>query len=360
MKKLLLNLIKITGYRIEKVKKTNSIHIADNKMQGVFKSHPSSINIYQYANLNGSGTKAFKNNIASNYYKFLDYDCPICKSSQFTKVVAAEEGFKWGICNDCGLLQMHRRLEQKYLNEWYESGEYHSVCMGDMSLERTFDLEHKIMSMCIIDVFKSLDIKPEELGVLEIGCGSGGILLALKDWGVSTLIGYDIDNQLIEYGRTKGLNLEVADALATDFNIESKYNTILLSNVLEHLNDPQEFLKMLVSKFDRKELKLVIDIPNLEFCKEYSNESFMRYLHIGHLWYFNSLTIERLLNSVGLGVDYIFTRGAAFTIICSKKNIKLNNLNNAFWNSVSSINYSNFSSDPNNIGNRIKEKLQKL
>ena len=86
---------------------------------------------------------------------------------------------------------------------------------------------------------------------------------------------------------------------------------------------------------------MIIDIPNLESCYGYS-DSFSKFLHIGHIWYFNSTTIERLLNQSGLKVDYIFSRKAAFTVVCSKNSENIKNTNNSYWGSISSINYANY------------------
>ena len=135
--------------------------------------------------------------------------------------------------------------------------------------------------------------------------------------------------------------LEVADALALKTSEFKEYNYILLSNILEHLTDPLVFLSKLSQQLENDEIKVIIDIPNLETCYGYS-DLFGKFLHIGHIWYFNSTTIKRLLNQAGIKIDSIFPRKAAFTIICSKSSEQVTNTNNSYWNSISSINYSNY------------------
>ncbi len=215
------------------------------------------------------------------------------------------------------------------------------------------------MSLYFIDIFNRLNMPPCDTSVVEIGCGSGGILYALKEWGAKSVKGYDIDEHMVSYGKTIIPELEIADAMSHDFDIDNRFNVILLSNVLEHLYDPQEFMVRIASRVTSPNVRIVIDVPNLEYCYSYSDISFLRFLHIGHLWYFTSITIERLLNQVGFGVDYIFPRGGAFTIICSKRlSPSINNYNNGYWSSVSAINYANHCCDPNNIAVQAKKRMK--
>ncbi|MBU4502101.1 MAG: hypothetical protein KKA79_05890 [Nanoarchaeota archaeon] len=109
-------------------------------------------------------------------------------------------------------------------------------------------------------------------------------------------------------------------------------------------------MKKIGDKITDNNLYVIIDVPNLEGCFDYSNTSFLDFLNIGHIWYFNSITLERLLNQANLSIDFLVNRGAAFTVVCSKVNKNISNKNNAYWNTVSSINYANYKNDPKNIG----------
>lgn len=257
-------------------------------------------------------------------------------------------------------MQNFKRFSNTDINTFYESGEYQAICMGDLDDEVHFNLEYKVMSLYFIDIFNRMGTSPADINIIEIGCGSGGILLALKEWGANSVRGYDIDSHRVNYGKNCISEIEVGDALALDPEVYKKYNFILLSNVLEHLSSPVDFLNALASQIEPNNIKIIIDVPNLEYSYAYSNISFQKFMHIGHLWYFNSINIQRLLNHCGIEIDYIFPREGAFTIVCSKREHPISNFNNSYWNSISAINYANYIHNANNIGNIAKNKLANL
>ncbi|MDQ1254634.1 MAG: class SAM-dependent methyltransferase [Euryarchaeota archaeon] len=135
---------------------------------------------------------------------------------------------------------------------------------------------------------------------------------------------------------------------------------LLLSNVLEHLHEPQSFLSKISSKISDTCVKIIIDVPNLEGCSEYSKKTFLDFLNISHLWYFNSISLERLLNNSGFSIDYIFNRGSAFSIVCRKNTVQKTNTNNSYWGSISAINYANYVNTPLNATERALVVMHKL
>ena len=75
----------------------------------------------------------------------------------------------------------------------------------------------------------------KDLKIFEFGCGDGGILFALKQLGCD-VYGNDFDSKTVEFGRSKGLTLELGD----EYTLK-KYgqaDIIILSHVLEHIKNP--------------------------------------------------------------------------------------------------------------------------
>ncbi len=364
MKKIFKKCIQYFGYEL--TKKTISPPSPKGITVGHLLSHKTDVNIFQFADQALQSSQivtSFKHKIKSQNYSICSYACAICEHNQFSKVACSPEGFQWGICTKCGLLQLYSRLTPEHLNEFYESGEYQTICMNNLKDDIHYQIEYQVNALCFTDVFEKLNIPIKNKHILEIGCGSAGILRAFQDQGAHVQ-GFDIDPYRIEVGKQHVAHLYVQDAMDNKFSLPPEIDYIILSNILEHLSEPNAFLlnlsKKITSGSNHQETKLLIDIPNLETVSTYSANGFSNFLHIAHLWYFNSITIERLLNLCGFQIDYIFSRESSFTIIASVSKTPIKNSNNAYWNSISAINYANYTCEENNLSSKVKEKLENI
>lgn len=82
--------------------------------------------------------------------------------------------------------------------------------------------------------------------VVDLGCGDGGLLELLKQNNI-TAYGYDLMPKNIDYAK----NVRGVDARYTDFNNDDiEYADIaVMTEVLEHMEDPHSVVKNLPSKF---------------------------------------------------------------------------------------------------------------
>lgn len=366
MKNFIKKSVQFFGYDLVKLSKNQTG--AKGKTHGPLLAHHVQIDIFQHAEKTVSNNQIieqFKTKLLNKTYQIESFACPICEQSAFTDVAWSNENFRWGICQECGLLQNYQRLLPTHLNQFYESGEYQVICMNNLDDDIHYQIEYQVNALCFIDVFQQLNIDISNKHILEIGCGSGGILRALQDKGAH-VYGFDIDPHRIEAGKKYIKDLYVQDAMSQDFPLPPHVDFIILSNILEHLNDPCSFLKTLWNNLqklgDRAALKtrILIDVPNLETVSHYSQPSFLGFLHIAHLWYFNSITLERLLNQAGFAIDAIFSREASFTLIAKPLDAPPINHSNAYWNSISSINFSNYLNEDENLQTKAQQKLQDI
>jgi 2-polyprenyl-3-methyl-5-hydroxy-6-metoxy-1,4-benzoquinol methylase len=80
--------------------------------------------------------------------------------------------------------------------------------------------------------------------VLDIGCGRGEFLELAKDKGIIAR-GIDVDKDMIDFCKSKGLNVELKDAIKALEEIEDKsLDGIFISQVVEHLS-PNYLINML-------------------------------------------------------------------------------------------------------------------
>lgn len=181
-----------------------------------------------------------------------------------------------------------------------------------------------------------LEVSLESASVLDVGCGPGGVLKYLKDQGCR-VEGYDLDPHVVEYGKALIPEIFVGDALDFPSKIQ-EFDLVLLGCVLPHLQDPVNFLRRLGKKMNSHQ-KLILSLPNLDYCFEYSKQSFTDFLHLGHLFYFGFTTLERCVNEAGFTIEGSSPRGSAMVVVLKKSKKRIENRNNAFFATVSAINF---------------------
>jgi 2-polyprenyl-3-methyl-5-hydroxy-6-metoxy-1,4-benzoquinol methylase len=80
--------------------------------------------------------------------------------------------------------------------------------------------------------------------ILEIGCGDGKLLSALKDNGFTNVTGMDISAEQVELVKKKGVQAEVDDVFTYLAERENKFDVIIGVDVIEHFTK-LEALKLL-------------------------------------------------------------------------------------------------------------------
>jgi len=95
--------------------------------------------------------------------------------------------------------------------------------------------------------------------VLDIGCGNGELLEFLRKEKNITGKGVDISQAAAEAVKSRGFEIEIADITKPSFKIKSLYECIILSEILEHITNPEEVLIKTKGKFKKA---LFVSIPN--------------------------------------------------------------------------------------------------
>lgn len=99
--------------------------------------------------------------------------------------------------------------------------------------------------------------------VLDLGCGDGTLLAYLAATRQSKVSGIDVSERALALARQKGLeDLRQVDLSDPDFRLEGCYNYVVITEVLEHVPNPEDLMCKLVGHFNRK---LFVSIPNIGF-----------------------------------------------------------------------------------------------
>ena len=98
--------------------------------------------------------------------------------------------------------------------------------------------------------------------VLDIGCGDGAFLSYLIEKKQVQALGLDISSHAVSRARARGVPAETVDITRPDFYPPQVYDYIVLSEVLEHLTDPEDLLVQLQG-YSKK--GLLVTLPNTGF-----------------------------------------------------------------------------------------------
>jgi len=111
---------------------------------------------------------------------------------------------------------------------------------------------------------KEIGLKPGEVGILDVGCGTGvNVAVPLANAGYSVL-GLDRDPASIDLARrlAPGLkNIEFCRSSLEDQNFNQCFRVVICSEVLEHLQRPEVMLQRMTSALNEEGL-LLVTVPN--------------------------------------------------------------------------------------------------
>jgi len=98
--------------------------------------------------------------------------------------------------------------------------------------------------------------------LLDIGCGEGTRIAYLTARTGVVGVGFDISSVALEMTRSKGAHARVADVMAPDFAPDHTYDTVLISEVLEHIADPE---RVVTRVRDHVGQLLILTFPNIAY-----------------------------------------------------------------------------------------------
>jgi hypothetical protein len=125
-----------------------------------------------------------------------------------------------------------------------------------------------------------------EARILDIGCANGTLLKSFKELGYKNLMGIDPSPTCVENVRRSGIDAHsgtLSDSLNFGF-----HDCILMSHVLEHVNDLKGVLTAIYQSIDnsanKRDKLLYIEVPNASQYKDYISAPFQDFNteHINH------------------------------------------------------------------------------
>lgn len=91
------------------------------------------------------------------------------------------------------------------------------------------------MERAILEYFKD---KPKQSKIIDVGCGDGRGLLALKDQGFTDVIGIDLSTSRIKDAKLRGLNAHECDFHNMSIFETEQFDYLFCSHTIEHSLNP--------------------------------------------------------------------------------------------------------------------------
>ena len=195
-------------------------------------------------------------------------------------------------CKGCGLV----RLEKNPIDmSFYQSNEYR-LAYNNTDEATEYEDVHDVEQPPRLEYYGIENFRNKV--VLDHGCG-GGAFLDLVSGVASITIGIEPFTGYHDALRNKGhlVYSNISEALS-GFN--DGVDTVVSFGVLEHVEDPLTYLrdsfKILVSGG-----KLLLETDNLnDILLKINSQTFESFFYrTAHLWYFDSVTLGRAVNSAG-------------------------------------------------------------
>lgn len=235
--------------------------------------------------------------------------CLLCLSGGQTVLKKMEESGEavWLVRCDCGLAFLNPRLSERETNAAYESN---SLKQAEYYTEGTED-DRKTFQDRLNLVSKYMN---EGKSVIDIGASVGTFLNECYFYGFDKLYGVELN----EASRKKAKE-SYGITLTKDLPDDAKADLINMSDIIEHLRNPLEFLIKLRPHLNERGI-LLITTPDFDRWITH----LVNIKPVEHLYYFNKATMNKLLDKAGYEVLYLgnTTRFRRFRHLVQSTNVE--------------------------------------
>lgn len=225
-------------------------------------------------------------------------DCPICRAGDFSLYLESR-GLHIVRCSVCKLVYSRNVYDDDFDQQHYTSGtsdawNFHKK----LQVNPTYSKVERLRSQYYIQLCNRY-ISSSTRQWLDIGCGSGGILVAAVEDGWLS-IGIEPNPTWILLARSRGV--EVRQGFFPEMlTLSEHFDCISMLDVLEHVVQPKDFLNKVVNHLAPGGI-VFIQVPNLNSLivqlEGAGNSNFVP----GHWGYFDPVSLYNLAKETGFEI----------------------------------------------------------
>ena len=244
------------------------------------------------------------------YKKFKKYltlkkkiKCLLCKTKlNYKNIFCKWQKYRLLKCNKCGSICTNIDFDN------FKTTMFHNLPEKRKDIKKKIGKNIKYRSTKfgnerIKYIFDNIKLNKRKLKILDYGCGYGSFLLATKKKNIYAK-GIDFDDDSIEV--CKKLNLNVSKNSIND-EVDKSYDIITLFDVIEHLQDPDTFLKNAMRKL-KKNGHILLYTPNINsFSNILMGHEHNNFSIFDHVCFYNEQSINFICKKYGLKlikIDY--------------------------------------------------------
>ncbi|HLB31536.1 MAG TPA: class I SAM-dependent methyltransferase [Gammaproteobacteria bacterium] len=223
--------------------------------------------------------------------------CPLCEQQQLSELLSETDRhgrpLRTIICRGCGLVRVDPMPDSGSLNDFY-TNDYRLQYKGSWHPRPKH--VYRDTRGAIPRARRLLEIYRPGMKVLDIGCGAGFFLRLLRALSIEAS-GLEPNRGYADFARNE-LGIEnVYTGTLDEYNPGSRFDIITINHVFEHLPDPVGALARMRGLLV-DDGAIIMEIPNIESTYHAPHRIF----HIGHLYWYNPITIHALLRKAGFRV----------------------------------------------------------
>jgi 2-polyprenyl-3-methyl-5-hydroxy-6-metoxy-1,4-benzoquinol methylase len=229
--------------------------------------------------------------------------CPTCGSAE-ARLELEKDHMRLVRCEACDLVYVSPTFDEAHYKSVYASTEYQDI-VRDLGIKSH---EYRVARFGAERVaLMARYLAVERPRYLDVGCSTGFVVEAARDTGWDAT-GIDLNPSAIEFGRTRGLDLQTV-ALEDAAFTGGSFDAVSLFDVLEHLLEPVRTLRACTRLLKPGGI-LFLYVPNYDSASRLlmgSHAHFIWPTH--HLNYYTPSTIRDLMAREGFDAEYVATEG---------------------------------------------------